>query len=54
MKSLRSKLQRTAVLTCTAFGFFTAAASIEWGWIGGLTVAGASMLIVEWLSGDAP
>jgi hypothetical protein len=49
---LRARADATALRIVGAAGLFTAAAWGTWGWTAGAAVAGASLLALDYLSGE--
>lgn len=52
MKTLRARLDATALRLVGGLGLLDAAAWGTWGWQAGLAAAGASLLVLDFLSGD--
>lgn len=52
MNSLRARIDATTLRLVAGLGLLDAAAWGTWGWQAGLAAAGASLLLLDFLSGD--
>jgi hypothetical protein len=52
MKHLRARIDATALRLVGGLALLDAAAWGTWGWQAGLAAAGASLLLLDFLSGD--